>query len=188
MIRRLLTTLFALALVGAFASAQPVIDGAIGDGEYANTVTHESGAMLYWTVEGDVLHMGYTMAATGWSGVGWLTEQTNRKAGADMLMFSMVDGAAVAYDAFQAGARGEPDLDENEGGTNSLTAFAAMHAGDVWTVEFSRPLVTGEATDVDVVPGTPVVLMLAHGGTMDVGRAHERSTSGGAFYIEGFVF
>jgi hypothetical protein len=30
--------------------------------------------------------------------------------------------------------------------------------------------------------------MLAHGNTMDITRAHERSNRGGAFYIEGFVF
>ncbi len=188
MIRKLLATTFALALVGAFAFAQPVIDGAIGDGEYANTLEHDSGAVLYWTVDGDTLHMGYTMAASGWSGVGWLTEQTNRKAGGDILMFAMVDGEAVAYDAYQAGARGEPDLDENEGGSNSLSAFAAMHEGDVWTVEFTRPLATGQETDVDIVPGEEVLFMLAHGNTMDIGRAHDRSTQGGAFYIEGFVF
>lgn len=188
MIRKTIATTLALALVGAFALAQPVVDGAIGDGEYANTLTHDSGAVLHWTVDGDTLYMAYTMEASGWSGVGWLAEQTNRKAGGDILMFAIVDGEAVAYDAFQTGARGAPELDEDEGGSNSLTAFAAMHEGGVWTVEFARPLATGQTTDVDVVPGAPVILMLAHGNTMDIGRAHDRSTQGGAHYIEGFVF
>jgi hypothetical protein len=188
MIKRLLVSALALALVGTVALAQPAIDGAIADGEYANTLEHDSGAVLYWTVDGDTLYMGYTMAASGWSGVGWLTEQTNRKAGGDVLMFAIVDGDAVAYDAYQESARGEPVLDEAEGGTNSLTAFAAVHEGDVWTVEFSRHLVTGEATDVDIVVGEPMIFMLAHGNTMDIERAHDRSNRGGAFYIEDFVF
>ena len=188
MMKKLLLTALALALVGTVALAQPAIDGAIADGEYANTLEHDSGAVLYWTVDGDTLYMGYTMAASGWSGVGWLTEQTNRKAGADILMFAIEDGAVVAYDDYQDAARGEPVRDEDEGGSNSLSAFAAVHEGDVWTVEFSRHLATGEATDVDIVPGEPYLFMLAHGNTMDIERAHERSTRGGAFYIEGFVF
>ena len=188
MIKKLLITALALALVGTVALAQPAIDGAIADGEYANTLEHDSGAVLYWTVDGDTLYMGYTMEASGWSGVGWLTEQTNRKAGGDVLMFAIVDGEAVAYDAYQAGARGEPVLDEDEGGSNSLSAFAAVHEGGVWTVEFARHLATGQETDVDIVPGEAVIFMLAHGNTMDITRAHERSNRGGAFYIEDFVF
>ena len=188
MIKKLLATALALALVGTVALAQPAIDGAIADGEYANTLEHDSGAVVYWTVDGDTLYMGYTMEARGWSGVGWLSEQTNRKAGADVLMFAIVDGAAVSYDSYQDAARGEPAHDEDEGGSNSLTAFAAVHEGDAWTVEFSRPLATGEATDVDIVPGETMIFMLAHGNTMDVTRAHDRSNRGGAFYLEGFVF
>ncbi len=188
MIKKLLVTALALALVGTVALAQPAIDGAIADGEYANTLEHDSGAVLYWTIDGDTLYMGYTMEARGWSGVGWLSEQSNRKAGADELMFAIVDGEAVAYDAYQSGARGAPELDEDEGGSNSLSAFAAVHEDDVWTVEFSRHLATGEETDVDIVPGEPMIFMLAHGNTMDIERAHERSNRGGAFYIEDFVF
>ena len=188
MIKKLLATALALALVGTVALAQPAIDGAIADGEYANTLEHDSGAVLYWTVDGDTLYMGYTMEASGWSGVGWLTEQTNRKAGGDVLMFAIVDGEAIAYDAYQAAARGEPVLDEDEGGSNSLIEFAAVHEGGVWTVEFSRPLATGQETDVDIVAGEPMLFMLAHGNTMDIGRAHDRSNRGGAFYIEDFAF
>ncbi|MFO8151195.1 MAG: DOMON domain-containing protein [Trueperaceae bacterium] len=188
MIKKLLVTALALALVGTVALAQPAIDGAIADGEYANILEHDSGAVLYWTIDGDTLYMGYTMEARGWSGVGWLSEQSNRKAGADELMFAIVDGEAVAYDAYQSGARGAPELDEDEGGSNSLSAFAAVHEDDVWTVEFSRHLATGEETDVDIVPGEPMIFMLAHGNTMDIERAHERSNRGGAFYIEDFVF
>ena len=189
MIKRILTFTAALAMFGAVALAQPVVDGVINDGEYANVVEHaESNSVYYWTVDGDNLHMAFTMPARGWSGIGWGTEITNRKAGFDVLMFAIVDGAAVAYDGFQESARGEPVLDEDEGGSNSIVEFAAVHEGDVWTVEFVRPLATGQETDVDIVPGTPMVFMLGHGNVMDIGRAHDRSSRGGAFYIEDFTF
>jgi hypothetical protein len=51
-----------------------------------------------------------------------------------------------------------------------------------------RPLVTGQETDIDIVEGEEYVFMVAFANVMDVGRAHARSTSGGAFYIEKFVF
>jgi hypothetical protein len=182
MIRNLLATTFAFALVGAFAFAQPVIDGAIADGEYANTVAHaESGSNLYWTVEGETLHMGFTIPARGWAGVGWLAEQTNRKAGGEILIVTMGDGGPVVMDMHQGGARGEPDMDEQ----NDFANAVAVHEGDVWTVEFSRPLATGDAMDVDVVPGTPMVFMIAESSVMDPGRAHPRDAR---WYIEGFQF
>jgi len=189
MIQKLLIATLALALVGAVAVAQPVVDGVINDGEYANTLTHaESDAVLHWTVEGDNLHMAFTMPARGWAGIGWLTEKTNRKAGGDVLIVTVQDGAPVILDMFQESARGEPVLDTDEGGSNSYTEFAASHENDVWTVEFVRPLATGQDTDVDIVPGKSYVFMLAYATVMDPGRAHARSTAGGAFYIEDFKF
>ncbi len=179
----------ALAALLSLALAQPVADGTIGDGEYANTLVHsESGSTLYWTIEGDQLHMGFTIPARGWAGIGWLKAQTNRKAGGDVLIVTMADGAAVGLDMFQESARGEPVLDTDEGGSNAYVELVAVHANDVWTVEFVRPLATGQDTDVDIVPGESMVFMIAYANVMDPGRAHARSTSGGAYYIEGFKF
>ena len=189
MIKKLCATLLALALVGAVALAQPVVDGVINDGEYANRYVDEpTGAVLYWTVEGDNLHMAFTFPARGWAGIGWLKEQTNRKAGGDILIVTIQDGAPVLLDMFQESARGEPVLDSDEGGSNSYTEFAASHENDVWTVEFVRPLATGQDTDVDIVPGEPYMFMVAYASVMDPGRAHARSTAGGAHYIEDFKF
>ena len=181
-------TLFALALLVSFGAAQ-TIDGAVADGEYANTVTHEeSGFTISWTVDGDTIHVALQGTSSGWIGIGWAGEQTNRKAGFDQHIFTVQDGAPVALDMYQDGARGEPDLDTADGGTESLTAFAATYEGEAWTVEFSRPLDTGEATDVAIVPGTAMIVAVAHGDTMDTSREHDRSSRGGAYYIEAFTF
>jgi hypothetical protein len=188
-INKWIATSLVLALIGALSFAQPVADGAIAEGEYANTLVHaESGATLYWTIEGENLHMGFSMSSGGWAGIGWLKEQTNRKAGGDILIVTEKDGAFVHYDMVQLAARGEPALDTAEGGSDSYTEMAITRAGDVWTVEFVRPLVTGEETDIDIVEGEEYLFMVAFANVMDVGRAHARSTSGGAFYIEKFIF
>ncbi len=184
-----LITATAFALLVSLAAAQPAIDGAIADGEYANTLTHDgSGMVLYWTVDGDMLYMGFTLEARGWVGVGWGAEMTNRKAGFDVLIVTEQGGEFVALDMFQESARGEPVLDSEEGGSNTIADFAATRDGDLWTVEFSRPLDTGEDTDVAITPGTPMIFMGAYANVMDVSRAHGRSTQGGAWYIEDFTF
>lgn len=185
---RKLLTLIALGLLVSFGTAQ-TIDGAVADGEYANSISdEESGFTLSWTIDGDTIHMAVQTTSSGWIGVGWAGEQTNRKAGFDQHVFTVEDGSPVALDMFQPGARGEPDLDTAEGGTDSLTAFAATYEGEAWTVEFSRPLDTGEDTDVAIVPGTEMIFAVARGDTMDTGREHDRSSRGGAFYIDPFTF
>ncbi len=187
--KKILTLVLALALFGAAAVAQPVVDGVINDGEYAKTfVDGDTGAVLYWTIDGDDIHLAFTFPARGWAGIGWLAAKENRKAGADILIVTMQDGAPVLLDMYQDSARGESDMDEEHGGSNSYTAFAATFENDVWTVEATRPLVTGQPSDVDIVPGTPMVLMFAYANVMDVTRAHARSTSGGAHYVDPFTF
>lgn len=182
MIRTFLTATAALALAGAFAFAQPVIDGAIAEGEYANTLAHaESGSTLYWTVEGETLHMGMTIPARGWAGIGWLATQTNRKEGGEILIATVGDGGATVLDMHQGGPRGEPDMDEQ----NDFANAVAVHAEGVWTIEFSRALDTGDAMDVAVTPGTPMIMMIATAATMDPSRQHPRDAR---WYIEGFVF
>ncbi len=187
---KLLATL-ALALLVAVGMAQPAADGTIADGEYASTLAHEeSGAVMYWTIDGDMLHFGMTMESSGWLGVGFAQpdDVARGKAGFDQYIFNVVDDAAVAHDMIQTDAKGEPAPDADEGGSESLSEFAATREGDMWTVEFVRPLDTGEETDAVIVAGEPMLVSFAHGTTMDLDRRHERSSRGGAYMIEDFVF
>jgi hypothetical protein len=179
----------ALALLVAFGMAQPAVDGTIADGEYAKSASHEeSSTEMHWTVDGETLYFAMTIPAGGWAGIGWNTEMTRNKMGFDQLIFTVQDGEPVALDMYQDSARGAPVLDTDEGDTNSLTEFAGSHDGETWTVEFARPLDTGEATDVAIVPGQEMIFDIATAPVMDVDRRHDRSSRGGAFYIDPFVF
>ncbi|MDZ7706292.1 MAG: DOMON domain-containing protein [Trueperaceae bacterium] len=187
---KLLATL-ALALLVSLGMAQPTADGTIADGEYASTLAHEeSGAVMYWTIDGDMLHFGMTMESSGWIGVGFAMpdDVTRAKSGFDQYMFSVVDGTAMAYDMYQEDARGAPTMDAEAGGSDSLTEFAGTYEGEMWTVEFVRPLDTGEETDAVIVAGEPMLLTFAEATTMDLDRRHERSSRGGAYVIEEFMF
>jgi hypothetical protein len=186
MLQRILA--ITLALLTGIAAAQ-IVDGVIADGEYANDLLHEeTGTHMYWTIEGDTLLFAMRIGARGWSGVGFGTVIDNRKAGFDQYLFAVEDGEIVAYDMYQEDARGEPVLDTDAGGSASLLEVAATHESELWTVEFSRLLDTGEATDVAIVPGEARIVAFAFGDTMDVGRKHEKSSRGGAYYIEGVTF
>jgi hypothetical protein len=71
--------------------------------------------------------MGFTIPSSGWAGIGWLAEQTNRKAGGDVLIVTPSSTAPVqVLDMFQESARGEPEMDTQS--TNFATAVA-VHDG-----------------------------------------------------------
>ncbi len=186
-----LLAILALSLVVSLGMAQPTIDGTIADGEYASTLEHEeSGATMSWTVDGDMLYFAMTMESSGWIGVGFAQpDDVGRgKAGFDQYMFNVVDGTPTAHDWYQEDARGAPVPDTEAGGSDSVSEFAGTYEDDMWTVEFARPLDTGEETDAVIVPGEPMLLTFADARTMDLDRRHERSSRGGAYVIEDFVF
>lgn len=173
----------ALGVVGAQA---PKADGKITGGEYAKTFKHEkSGITLYWSIVGDTLYLALEGKSKGWIGIGFLAEKTDKKAGADEYIFYMEGGKLVALDMYQTKRTGAPVADEKEGGKNSILAAAATYENESWVVEFSRKLKTGEATDVEIVPGKKIIVMLAYAGKMDPKEEHKRTER---WYLEGFAF
>ncbi|GAB5601862.1 hypothetical protein FJNA_03860 [Thermus sp. FJN-A] len=174
-----------LALGVALAQA-PKVDGRVAGGEYAKRFVHEkSGFTLYWSVVGDTLYLALEGESKGWIGLGFLAEKTDKKKGADQYLFYVEEGRPVALDMYQVKRTGAPVPDEKEGGKNSILAFAATYEGGKWTVEFSRKLKTGEATDVEIVPGRKLILMLAHAGKMDPKEEHKKTER---WYVEDFAF
>ncbi|KGQ22245.1 DOMON domain protein [Thermus filiformis] len=185
MMKRALIGILALALGVAVAQA-PKVDGKIGAGEYQKTFKHEkSGFVLYWSVVGDTLYLGLQAESKGWVGIGFLAEKTDKKKGADEYLFYMQDGKLVALDLYQTKRTGRPVPDEEEGGKNSILSAAATYEGNRWTVEFSRKLKTGEPTDVEIVPGKKILVLLAYAGKMDPKEEHKKTER---WYLEDFAF
>ncbi len=173
----------ALGVAGAQA---PKVDGRIASGEYAKTYKHEkSGITLYWSVVGDTLYLALEGKSKGWIGIGFLSEKTDKKKGGDQYIFYMDGGKLVALDMYQTKRTGAPVADEKEGGKNSILAAAATYENDTWVVEFSRKLKTGEPTDVEIVPGKKVIVMLAYAGKMDPKEEHKKTER---WYLEDFAF
>ncbi|WP_299429077.1 DOMON domain-containing protein [uncultured Meiothermus sp.] len=185
----LMRVLMAMALIGStFALAQraPTIDGRISAGEYAQTRKHErSGLTISWSIVGDTIFIALQIESPGWMGIAMLAEREDRKRGADTYIFTMDGGRFTALDMIQVRRTDDPELDTAEGGRNSILQSAGTHAGQTWTVEFSRKLKTGDATDMEIVPGQRFILMIAIASKMDIKEEHRR---GERWQIENFNF
>lgn len=183
-----LVWMMALALVASAGLAQKAatVDGKVAAGEYAKTQKHEkSGFTLSWSIVGDTLYMALQGESDGWIGLGLLAEEDDKKKGADQYIFLMDGGKFSALDMVQTKRTGAPKLDTDEGGKNSLLSSAGTYAGKSWTVEFSRKLKTGDSTDVDVVAGKKIILLLADSEEMNIKEEHKKSER---WAIEGFAF
>lgn len=117
--------------------------------------------------------------------MGFLAEKTDKKKGSDNYLFYMEGGKPVTLDLYQTKRTGAPVADDKEGGKNSILAAAATYEGGKWTVEFSRKLKTGEATDAEIVPGKKLILMLAYSDKMDPKEEHKKTQR---WYVEDFAF
>ena len=177
-----------MAFVFAMGLAQKAatIDGKVNAGEYAKTLKHEkSGVTLSWSIVGDTIYIAMQVESPGWIGIGMLAEKDDKKLGADSYIFTMDGGKFTAMDMTQIKRTGKPAEDTDEGGKNSILQSAGTYVNKVWTVEFSRKLKTGEATDMDITAGKKFFLMLAEGPEMSLKEEHKKSER---WYIEDFAF
>ncbi|AFV76182.1 hypothetical protein Thermus77359_03020 [Thermus oshimai] len=177
---------FGMVALGLALAQAPKVDGKIAAGEYAKSYKHEkSGITLYWSIVGDTLYLALEGESKGWIGVGFLSEKTNKKQGADQYLFYLEGGKLVALDMYQTKRTGAPVPDDKEGGKNSILASAATYEGGRWSVEWSRKLKTGEPTDVDLAAGRKLILLLAHAEKMDPKEEHKKTER---WYVEDFAF
>ena len=170
----------------AAAMAQPTVDGVIADGEYGSSVTHDdSGSVISWSIVDDTIYIGLSIENDGWVGLGLLKDKVDKKQGADQYLFVMNAGSLNALDMVQIDPKDAPVMDEEQGGSQSLLESAASLDGEVWTLEFSRKLDTGEATDLAISAGEPVTLLLAKGKEMDSEEEHRKNRR---WELENFAF
>ncbi|MCA9835934.1 MAG: hypothetical protein KC422_03430 [Trueperaceae bacterium] len=175
-----------IVLFMAAAMAQPSVDGVINDGEYDSSYTHEdSGSVISWTIAGDTIYIGLSTENDGWVGLGLLQEKVEKKQGADQYLFVMDGGSLTALDMTQVDPKDSPAMDDEQGGSQSILESAATLDGEVWTVEFSRKLDTGEATDMLITPGETFTLLLAKGKEMDKEEEHRKNRR---WELEDFAF
>ncbi|TFG59083.1 MAG: hypothetical protein E4H36_14445 [Spirochaetales bacterium] len=165
-------TVILLAFMTAAAAvfAEPVIDGIVSPGEYASTGTYADGRVrLFWSFTETAISAAAQVKTAGWVAVGF--DPQDVMGGADMAIGWVDGGGAVqVLDCFATGTYGPHPADTSLGGTDNLTARAAVEKDGVTTMEFSRPIKAGDAFDKDAPPGVSVIWSYAN--SDDFGEVH----------------
>jgi hypothetical protein len=136
----------------------PTIDGAIADGEYGHSYRDEDvGMELHWSVIGDKLYIGLRSPGHGWLAVGFDPDGPMMR-GADIVIGYVQDGQAFANDDYSdTQVSHKPDTDL--GGTDDVAEVAGSEDEQGTTLEFVRPLDTGDSYDKPITPGEKFVML-----------------------------
>jgi len=147
--------------------SSPVMDGEISEGEYGLAVDLSGGDfLLRWQVEGDTIFFAMSAVTDGYLSVGFDPEFLMK--GADLVV-GWVNGTGNAFivDAYSTGQFGPVVMDTDLGGTDDILGSAGAVREGWTTIEFSRPLSTGDPYDKDIPLAGEIVVMWAIGGVFD---------------------
>jgi len=130
----------------------PMVDGTVQAGEYAHALQDEgTGMRLTWTVDGERIFVGLHSPGHGWLALG-LAPDGPMMRGADILMGYVTGGKAVLEDQY-----GDSPVsharDVDDGGSEDVDDFAGSEDEGGTTLEWVRPLQTGDELDKPLVAG-----------------------------------
>lgn len=151
----------------------PLVDGVIQEREYANSLQDEAtGMRLVWTVDGDRIHMGLHSPGHGWLALGLAPDGPGMR-GEDILMGYVIDGNVVLQDHY-----GDSPVsharDVDAGGSEDVDEFAGSEDDNGTTLEWVRPVLTGDRLDKPLAPGE-MFIQLAYAEQDDWSSYHGRS-------------
>ncbi|MCI0497695.1 MAG: DOMON domain-containing protein [Thermoplasmata archaeon] len=165
-------------------NASSDLDGAVADGEYDFSFSFGGGELeVHWSIVGSDLHMALVGQTSGWVSIGF--DYSLTMADSDMV-FGFVDGTGTVfvYDQWSRGSTGPHPPDTAEGGTYDITSFNGSEAGGVTTIEFGRPLDTGDAKD-RVIPSSGSMKVIWATGTSDAFDMHTQAGFGTIDFVTG---
>lgn len=160
-----------------------VIDGAIGEGEYAGSFRAIE-MTVYWEHDNKYMYIGLASPGTGWVAIGFLSPKfaghEGLRGGANMILAVVEnDGSLKIYDLV-----GEAGFHYNASIFSVVEAAGALK--DKVVVEFKYPLKFSENDPYDIPelePGKPYTYLLAyHETSTDITLMHSRATFG-EFYV-----
>ncbi|MCA9148564.1 MAG: PEP-CTERM sorting domain-containing protein [Planctomycetales bacterium] len=113
------------------------------DGIFTEINKPNNNFTLQWCSEGDAIHFQIQARATGWVSVGFSNDRSMPNT--DVIMLT---GEGNVADGF-ASARSAPSIDSQQ----DITLINADQTGSLTTVEFTRPIVTGDSKDFSLDTG-----------------------------------
>jgi len=168
-------------------SKKPDIDGIIGKDEYdpAKIYMGSTGKKfkIYYKVVGPDIFMALEVETFGWVSIG--IEATDKlHKNADMI-FGWVDdqGRVKVVDAFSPESQGPHPEDKELGGTTDIKLFGGSEMNGITTIEFVRPLITGDRFDNDIRRRTDTSIIWAYGEDDDW-KAQHQEQGRGSFNIQ----
>ena len=152
--------LLSLLATGAHAVDCP----SVGDGWTTSTLDASISYVVHHKVVGSVLHVRLSAATTGWLGFGFAEPSSGHMKGADMVTAAVVSGdvraedryadfAATTYAPSTSYANGYAGLTAALDTHDDWTIVSGSELGGTTEVWLTRPLVTGDYQDRDVVSG-----------------------------------
>jgi hypothetical protein len=152
----------------------PTIDGVINSGEYNSMKSFGGGNYeLSWELIDDTsISIGIIAQTTGWIAIGF--DPTTQMLDADII-FGWVEtnGSVVIFDAFSLQATGNNHpADTDQGGTDDIISFDGSENATHTTIEFSRLLATGDATDNDIPLNGEIDIIWAYGSSDSFSEYH----------------
>jgi hypothetical protein len=164
------------------ALADPVVDGTVDTNEYDSSSSFGGGAYrIYWTVEGSDIFIAIEGDTGGWIALG--LEPSRQMKDADMMIGWVTGGnQATVVDAYSTGITGPHPPDVDLGGTSDIATYAGSEKAGVTTIEYRRPLSTGDARD-QVIPAAGAVSIIWAIGPSDSFNAYHLARGSGTLVI-----
>ena len=135
-------------------------DGIISDGEYLNSMAVGNGLMdLFWSSETGILYMALHSQYDGWVAVGFRPGSVMEDA--DIILGGFEEGESYIYDMYATGRYGPHPRDADLGGSFNIIAFQSVQADTGTTLEFARPMITGDKYDAVLTAGETIPIIWA---------------------------
>jgi hypothetical protein len=163
------------ASASAPTGGSPVIDGRIGEGEYARRFRDEAtGIDLYWTVLGDQIYFALQSPSAGWVALS-LSPEGPMMQGGDIIIGYVSDDGLHIQDNYADGPAGH-QADLELGGQEDILEAAGSEGGEGTIIEFRRRLDTGDRYDRPIIQGEEEI-QLAYSDSDDLSAYHARNRS-----------
>ncbi|RQD80162.1 MAG: hypothetical protein D5R99_05990 [Methanocalculus sp. MSAO_Arc1] len=152
-----------------------VPDGTVGEGEYHYSQQLSDSMTIHWRTTETTLQMALVGRAEGWVGIGF---GTGRMASGIDYIVGYVDGDAVVRDMYSESPRCPIVADTDLGGRDDIIRSGGSQRDGITTIEFERPLDTGDPYDHVLEAGEAIPIIWALSDTHDIGVRHrERGTA-----------
>jgi len=163
-------------------SKKPDLDGIIGKGEYRTAKIYKGTTgkkfVFHCKAVGSDIFIALEVETSGWVAIG-ITPTDNFHENADII-FGWVDnqGGVEVVDAFSPESQGLHPEDKELGGTTDILLFGGTEVNGITTIEFVRPLITGDRFDNDIHGKTDTSFIWAYGEDDDWQTKHQEQGRG----------